>query len=597
MIRPCRRVLPTVVMILAGSCSALAFSEPSTILPPQPGAEATIRPEAETPAVQKLRDLLTSDIARYITRKEDRAGVEAFYNGRGFAPLWTSDGVPTARAKEVIAFLRGVGAEGLEPTDYPTPAFANPETLAEDELKLTNSIITFARHSSTGRVNFTRVSGAIQYNLQAPDPADVLGKIAESGNIKETLDAYNPQQPGYKALKAKLAAERSRNGSDDKADRVPDGPALSVGMEDARVPLLRKRLKLGDADSRRYDQSVAKAVKAFQKKAGMKPTGVADGSVIARLNADPQPRTNTVATILANMERWRWLPRDLGKAHVVVNIPDYSLKVADSGKTVWSTRIVVGKVGEQATPLLSETMKFITVNPTWNVPPSIVRNEYLPALQRNPDALERMGLKVTYRRNGSIHVYQPPGARNALGRIRFNFPNKFLVYQHDTPSKHLFAQNERAYSHGCMRVQYPEKYAEVLLSITQPKDGFTAERIQRMYGDTERTINLKEQIPVHITYQTAFVDDSGQLQTRPDIYGHDRELLNVLRNQRQVADLPIERGSASSNKPAMARTAGTPRASRASGGREERATRRYRSEPGYALNRPFNQGFDWFTAR
>ena len=196
------------------------------------------------------------------------------------------------------------------------------------------------------------------------------------------------------------------------------------------------------------------------------------------------------------MERWRWVPRDLGKAHVVVNIPDYTLKVVNDGThrlddpASWSARS-----GNQATPLFSETMKFITVNPTWNVPPSIIRNEYLPALARDPNALERIGLKVTHKPDGTIRIYQPPGEQNALGRIRFNFPNRFLVYQHDTPHKNLFAQAQRAYSHGCMRVQNPEQYAEVLLSISQPEESYTAERIQKMYGSRERTINLKTPIP------------------------------------------------------------------------------------------------------
>src|SRR5258708_29783356 len=148
-----------------------------------------------------------------------------------------------------------------------------------------------------------------------------------------------------------------------------------------------------------------------------------------------------VETIIANMERWRWYPRDLGQAHVVVNQPDFSLKVMHNGAQVWTTRIVIGKT-DMPTPLLSEMMKYITINPTWNVPPSIVHNEYLPALQQDPTVLERMGLKVSYGRNGSVHISQPPGDRNALGRIRFNFPNKFLVYQHDTPDKHLFANDK-----------------------------------------------------------------------------------------------------------------------------------------------------------
>ena len=259
------------------------------------------------------------------------------------------------------------------------------------------------------------------------------------------------------------------------------------------------------------------------------------------------------------MERWRWLPRDLGNDYVMVNVPDYTLSVVDNGKQIWRTKIVVGKPGEMATPLLSETMKYLTINPTWNVPPSIIRNEYLPALERDPDALERIGLKVSHNRDGSVRVYQPPGERNALGRIRFNFPNPFLVYQHDTPNKHLFAQDQRALSHGCMRVQSPEQYAEVILSLSQPNEGYTPARIRSLYGNEERTINLKNPIPVHVSYQTAFVDQTGQLNLRQDIYGLDAAVLKVMRgSERLIADTPIPRNYTSSSKPVVARLPSRP---------------------------------------
>ena len=193
---------------------------------------------------------------------------------------------------------------------------------------------------------------------------------------------------------------------------------------------------------------------------------------------------------------------------------------------------MVGQPGEKATPLLTETMKYITVNPTWNVPPSIIHNEYLPAYARDPTVLARMGLKMERNRDGSVHIYQPPGGRNALGRIRFNFPNQFLVYQHDTPDKYMFAHDKRAYSHGCMRVQNPDKYAEVLLHISNPRDGYTADRIRNMYGTGERDIQLQNPIPAHLTYQTASVDEFGHLVIREDIYGRDSRLLAALKERR-----------------------------------------------------------------
>jgi len=226
--------------------------------------------------------------------------------------------------------------------------------------------------------------------------------------------------------------------------------------------------------------------------------------------------------------------------------------VMKDGAQVWKTKIVSGAPGNRATPPLSETMKFITVNPTWNVPPSIINNEYLPALAQDSTVLDRMGLKLERNRDGTVRIYQPPGERNALGRIRFNFPNKFLVYQHDTPDKHLFAREVRDYSHGCMRVENPDKYAEVLLGVSQPQDGYTAERIRKMYGSGEVDIHLKNPIPVHITYQTAYVNDDGKLIIRDDIYGRDARYFALMKSdERKLADVATDtRTGGTSVKPA-----------------------------------------------
>jgi L,D-transpeptidase YcbB len=305
-------------------------------------------------------------------------------------------------------------------------------------------------------------------------------------------------------------------------------------MEDPRVPQLRAKLGITEnADDTHYDAKVAEAVRKFQEGAELKATGVLDSKTVAAINSPKRDRQ--IDTVIVNMERWRWLPRELGApaigdAYVILNIPDYTLKVMQNGGQIWTTKVVTGKPGIHATPLLTETMKFITVNPTWNVPPSIIYNEYLPALAQDPDVLTRMGLKLDRAADGSIHISQPPGEANALGRIRFNFPNKFLVYQHDTPDKNLFARDERAFSHGCMRVQNPDQYAAVLLGITEPNEHYTADRIRGMYGHSEIDLKFPTPIPVNITYQTAFVDDGGKLQFRKDVYGRDATMVAMLRN-------------------------------------------------------------------
>jgi murein L,D-transpeptidase YcbB/YkuD len=478
---------------------------------------------ADAAVAEKLRGMIENELQRHVQREQDRTDIQAFYRDRGFAPLWTSNGKPLPAATNAIEVLRGSAADGLDPADYPTPRFADssPDRLAADELMLTDSVLSFARHASTGRVAFSRVSASVYYDLKF-SAADLLRSLADSANARDTLQSLLPQHPKYKALKAALA--RARDSGD---------------------------LKRADL-------------------------------------------------IAANLERWRWLPHDLGTAYVVVNVPDYTLQVVNREETVWTTRIVAGKPGRLETPLLSQPMTFITVNPTWNVPPSIIRNEYLPALARDPGALARVGLKVGRNKDGSIRIYQPPGARNALGRIRFNFPNRFLVYQHDTPQKHLFEQHARAFSHGCMRVQNPEQYAQVLLSISQPEDGYTAARIRSMYGNGERTINFKHPIPVYVTYQTAFVDDAGRLQIRADVYGHDKAIAHLLKDERQVADIPVKRNYNSSSKPVMARLpsrdSGTRQASASYGRRAIGRDWFGRDAWGMETSQNWNQGWNTYQA-
>jgi murein L,D-transpeptidase YcbB/YkuD len=516
--------------------------EPANVPPPDLKDVAATPPSPDAPVADKLRELFAGKIDRIIDRKNERKPIEAVYAARQFAPLWIENGVANARAKSAIARLQQADADGLDPSDYRTPDFAaatSPETLADAELKLTMAVLTYARHAEIGRVHYSRVSADIVYNLVPPEPAEVLAKMADAKDAGEALGSYNPPHEGYRLLREKLAEARGRTGDSGPA-RIAAGPMLKVGMQDARVPLLRERLGVaGDAANTAYDKPLAEAVKKFQRAHDLSASGNLNSATVDALNGPRRDRDADV--IIANMERWRWLPRDLGKAYVMVNIPEYTLRVFNNGALAWRTRVVVGKPS-MPTPLLSEPMRFITVNPTWNVPPSIIQNEYLPALQQDPTALERIGLKVEYNRDGTVHVYQPPGDRNALGRIRFNFPNKFLVYQHDTPDKHLFANEKRAFSHGCMRVQDPLKYGEVLLSIALPKEGYTQERLHRMFGSAEQNINFPTPIPVHLTYQSAFVDDTGKLVIKEDIYGRDARLLAQLRGEeRRFADVAVER--------------------------------------------------------
>jgi L,D-transpeptidase YcbB len=502
---------------------------------------------ADQPVADKLREMLGSKSARYFDRKAERVAVEKFYSGREFAPLWTQAGVLTQTGNRVIAKLKDAASDGLNVSDYPVPEFVgtgNPDALAEADLKLTASMLDYARHAQSGRMHWSQVGGDIQYPEHPTDAHEVLANVTSAKDASAALDSYHPPHKLYRELKAKLAELRGQGVG--PVSQIPEGPALkftpargkkqpAVEMEDPRVPQLRAKLGIAESADTRYDASVADAVRKFQESAELKPTGVLDDRTVKALNSPKRDRQTD--TVIVNMERWRWLPRQLGQpslgnAYVILNIPDYTLKVMQNGAQLWSTRVVTGKPGVHATPLLTETMKFITVNPTWNVPPSIIYNEYLPALQQDPTVLQRMGLRLERANDGSIRISQPPGEANALGRIRFNFPNKFLVYQHDTPDKNLFAKEERAFSHGCMRVQNPDQYASTLLNIVLPNDRYTPEKIRSMYGRSEIDLKFPTPIPVNITYQTAFVDDSGKLQLRKDVYGRDATMLALLRNSR-----------------------------------------------------------------
>ncbi|MEA2864373.1 MAG: L,D-transpeptidase YcbB, partial [Bradyrhizobium sp.] len=501
----------------------------------EPTKAASNVPAADQPVADKLREMMGAKASRYFDRKAERAAVEKFYTAREFAPLWTQSGALTENGKGVIARLKDAASDGLNASDYPVPDFAAgapADQLAEADMKLTASIVDYARHAQSGRMHYSQVSGDIQYPEHPIDPSEVLANITSAKDSSAALASYNPPHKLYRELKAKLAELRGQNGP---MAQIAGGPALkftparkkqpAVVMEDPRVPQLRAKLGIAEnANDTHYDARVAEAVRKFQDGADLNPTGVLDERTLKALNSPKRDRQ--IDTVIVNMERWRWLPRQLGapslgNAYVILNIPDFTLKVMQNGAQVWNTKVVTGKPGTHATPLLTETMKFITVNPTWNVPPSIIYNEYLPALAQDPTVLQRMGLRLDRNRDGSIHISQPPGEANALGRIRFNFPNKFLVYQHDTPDKHLFAKEERAFSHGCMRVQNPDQYAATLLNITMPNERYTPEKIRGMYGRSEIDIKFPTAIPVNITYQTAFVDDAGKLQLRKDVYGRD----------------------------------------------------------------------------
>ena len=422
---------------------------PSPAPAPQP-AETSIGTEiksaidrlfaaSDTQITDRLRAMATAkQFEKVIARQPERIAAENFYKARNYAPLWIKEGRLTERARTVIARLKNASTDALDSADYPVPefgTFTGADALAEGDLRLTNSVLEYARHLSVGRIAPTRVSAEVDYGNRGIEPSDVLRQIGAAGDIDATIENFNPPHAGFKALKAKLAGVRANASvADSGPARIPDGAVIQVGKKDPRVPQLRDKLGIKGAkpDDTTYDAKLAKAIALIQQKNGIQARGEINNRTIDIING---PKLGDPSNaIIANMERWRWLPRDLGRTHVMVNVPDYTLRVVKDGSLVWRTKIVAGKP-QTPTPLLSAAMNTVIVNPSWYVPQSIIQNELLPQYEKDPLIFERMGLEVKRGPDGNINVVQPPGAANALGRIKFNFPNKFQVYLHDTPEK------------------------------------------------------------------------------------------------------------------------------------------------------------------
>jgi murein L,D-transpeptidase YcbB/YkuD len=532
-----------------------AASEPAAA----PAAEATVA--AETPPARPTPIATEKDIsirlqlrlmnAERVTgpiAKEDRASVAQFYKLRGYKPAWIVDGRLTDSARALGQRLMLAETDGLNRADFPIPPLylgevsaADAGALADADLMLSESIATYVRQAQIGRVDPASISSDIDYRRVPPDPVAALNYLLIAKDPVAAMVAYNPPHEGFARLRAALAEARAAAMVREHSEIAP-GPTLKPGMTDARVGHLRQRLEVPAApgtDPNTFDDELVQAVMAFQKANGLKPDGMVGGNTLKRLNDAVSDPTNV---IISNMERWRWLPRDLGRFYVNVNVPQFEVIVHRSGAIVHSTRIVVGKPANR-TPIFSDEIEHVIVNPYWNVPSSITTKEMWPDIVSDPSSLTRQNFEVFANVGGRfrevdpllvdwysvnprhIQIRQRPGAGNALGNIKFMFPNKYDVYLHDTPSKSLFQRDYRAFSHGCMRVMNPMEFADALL--TEEPD-LSVARIKKLIGGRETRLDLTRHVPVHITYFTAWVDEEGKLQLRNDIYGHDAKVRKAL---------------------------------------------------------------------
>lgn len=497
----------------------LRSAEPLIAPPDLPKVVVDLPPASEFAADITARAAEALALPRLGER--ERADILAAYEANGNKPLWIDGKGWSEAGKRLTARLGRAAEDGLRATDYALPVFeaSDKGSLAEADVRLSGLAVLYARDARGARVDPRRLSKLLTPTLDLPSATEVLSELSGATDAGAVLAAYNPPHEGYRRLKAKLV-ELRQHLDDTPLVRIPAGPALKLGMRDERVPLVRARLGLGPTEEPVFDRSTATALAAFQKQAGLPANGILGAQTLAALGTPVTARGEQ--DIVAQMERWRWLPADLGAKHIMVNVPEFRVRVIDQGRVVHETRAIVGKP-ESATPIFSHKMDHVIVNPSWYVPPSILKKDFLPGLAADPEYAAKRGYVVTRGKGGGISVRQPPGERNALGWIKFMFPNDHAVYLHDTPNRRLFANERRALSHGCVRVDNPFLLADQVLGAE-----WTHERLKRLIGSGERRINLPQPLPIHLVYNTHVVGADGKLTTFDDLYGFHRMVRQAL---------------------------------------------------------------------
>ena len=554
---------------LAPPLVATAAAPPAAAVPPTAVIEAVRRMLADTALIGK------ENVA------EDVAALVADYGTRT-EPLWTKDDAYTGAAKAMIAEFKRADDWGLDPTDFAVPDLASgaaSDAQATAEARVALAALKYARFARGGRLDPVALSNILDMKPPVQDPNIVVAALAKAAEPDAYLRGLNPKHSGFEKLRQALLKARGPKLDEEKIDpallvKLPDGKQLKPGSDDDQISLLRQRLKLPadtpDAE-RHYDDKLVAAVKAVQDANGLKSNGVLNNRTRQALNKEGQPKAadpkQNIDRLLANMERWRWLPTELGPFYVMNNIPEFQSEIWKGSELRLRQKMIVGQPS-WPTPVLTASMEFVIFHPSWGMPPGIMAKELQPRLKKaagegffeqlfggssgGAQVIQDYKLKVT--QNGKeidpnsvdwgtadVNKYgftQPAGATNPLGLVKFRFPNSHNVYMHDTPNHTLFGQTFRALSHGCMRVAEPRRTAEVILEEDQ---GFSPDKVGG-YWKGGGSVTLNRQVPVYLVYFTARVDDEGRVQTFGDIYGHDGRLMSALRGHavRYVAPQAVD---------------------------------------------------------
>lgn len=533
--------------------------------------------EPETAAAEHMRALLESGEGVVELPSTDtlqpNEHVLAFYDERGHEPAWTVGRELTPGGARLLEALGASSEDGLEPARYRFgEAKALSDSLSGGELSDSIAGVRAAQLDLVLSEGFARYAhdlvqgtldpkgGGVEWTIpreSLPEDRLILA-AARADDPGELLRSLRPAHPYYRRLVAALAQYR------EVADRggwptVPEAASLAEGDSSTAVASLRARLiGGGDPEERRlaqegsgraavFDAKLMEALERFQRRHGIVDDGAVGPTTVAELN---RPVEERIFDLRVNLDRWRWLPRDLGDLYVLVNVAGFELEVVEEDSAILAMNVVVGRDAWR-TPIFRDTMEHVVVNPYWNVPASIEEDELIPAVRRDPGYLDRNNFEVVHA--GSNRVVHPgsidhqnldayqfrqkPGPDNALGQIKFLFPNKNNIYLHDTPAGHLFSQTSRAFSHGCIRVEHALELGRLVLE--KATDTSPARLDELLASKDEQWINLTKPIPVYILYFTAWVDGSGAVRFHPDIYDRDQRLRPDAERQLAAAPLPV----------------------------------------------------------